>query len=66
MSSNDVKAEVKGDTLHLEIPLSAPEPSKSGKMLLLNSSGGFVKLNAKCPKTGKQISGSWNFGVSNK
>jgi len=66
MSSNDVKAEVKGNTLHLEIPLSEPEPSKSGKMLLLNSSSGFVKLNAKCPKTGKQIAGSWNFGVSNK
>ena len=61
-----MKAEVKNNTLYLEIPLSEPTPSKSGKMLMLASSNGFTKLEAKCPKTGKQISINFNAGVPNK
>ena len=61
-----MKAEVKNNTLYLEIPLHDPEPSKSGKMLMLASSNGFTKLEAKCPKTGKQISINFNAGVPNK
>jgi len=61
-----MKAEVKNGKLFLEIPLDDPTPSKSGKMLMLASSNGFLKLEAKCPKTGKQISINFNAGVPNK
>ena len=61
-----MKAEVKNGKLFLEIPLDEPTPSKSGKMLMLASSNGFLKLEAKCPFSGRQISINFNAGVPNK
>jgi len=62
----EINAKIEGGTLYLEIPLEKPTPSKSGKMLLLSSSGGFTRLDAKCPNTGKVIKASWNIGVSHE
>ncbi len=41
-----MKATIKNDTLHIEIPLQTPTPSKSGKTKIVASSGGNVTTSA--------------------
>ena len=40
------KATVKGNTLHIEIPLETPRASKSGKSQIVASTGGFTSTTA--------------------
>lgn len=59
-----MKAEVKNGKLILTVDLAKdPQPSKSGKTLVVASSGGFKDLEVKHPDTGKPIKGSYNFTV---
>lgn len=41
-----MSAEVKGKTLVLTIPLQKPTPSKSGKSMIVASTGGFTSTTA--------------------
>jgi len=45
---HNVTHEVKGDVLTIKVDLSKPgEPSKSGKSLLVGSSGGFMPVTGR-------------------
>ena len=59
-----MKAEVKGKNLVITIPLEDDPPlSSSGKTRVAASSGGFKDLEAKHPKTGKPLKGSYNITI---
>ena len=57
-----VTATIRDGKLVIEIPLSTPRPSTSGKTLLVASTGGFAKTQAKT-QDGKVISVSINATV---
>jgi len=59
-----VKATIKDNVLIIEIPLQAPEKSKSGKTLIVASTGGFAKTAAEV--NGKQVSINLNAFIENK
>lgn len=42
-----LKAEIENGELVLRLPLESPRPSKSGKMLLVGTTGGFTSTEAK-------------------
>lgn len=42
-----MKATVKDGTLILEVPLTSPRPSASGKTKVVATTGGFVQLDAQ-------------------
>ena len=60
-----MKAEInKNNELVITVPLTAPRPSDSGKMLMVASSGGFVQTTAEVD--GKPIKISLNAGISSR
>lgn len=42
-----MKATIKDNTLHIEIPLQTPRPSSSGKTLVVATSGGNITTTAE-------------------
>ena len=48
-----METRIEKDTLIIEIPLQTPTPSKSGKMMLVASTGGWQKIDAEVE--GKQL-----------
>lgn len=48
-----MKATIKNNILTLEIPLNKPTPSKTGKTLIVASSGGNVTTSATVEHNGK-------------
>lgn len=55
-----------GKSLIMSMPLANPETSKSGKMLLFGSTGGFVPTGLVDPNTNKPINMNVSVGVSSK
>lgn len=58
-----MKAEVKGKQLIITIDLQDPQPSSSGKMMIVASTGGFQNSGANYE--GRPISISINAGYKN-
>lgn len=42
-----MKATIKDNTLVLEVPLTSPRPSASGKTKVIATTGGFITLDAQ-------------------
>lgn len=59
-----MKARIMNNTLYIEIPLQTPTPSKTGKTLIVASTGGFAVTTAEVD--GKQVSINLNAFVSAK
>lgn len=58
-----MKAQINGDKLVITIDLQPPQPSSSGKMMIVASTGGFQNSGAMLD--GKPISISINAGYKN-